>query len=48
MKKLSLHQQNDKKLSAFLGFSACQQAHKCAVFPKCQDSKAIWGSQLGA
>jgi len=23
-----VHQQNDKKLSAFLGFSACRQAHK--------------------
>src|SRR6266436_6328295 len=28
-----LCQQNDKKLSAFLGFSGCRQAHKCAVFP---------------
>ena len=42
------HQQNFKKLSAFFGFSGCQQAHKCAVFPKSQDYEAIWGPQLGA
>jgi hypothetical protein len=42
------HQQNNKKLSAFLGFSGCQQDHKCAVFPKCQDFEAIWKQQLGA
>jgi hypothetical protein len=42
------HQQNDKKLAAFLGFSDCRQAHKCAVFPKCQDSEALWGPQLEA
>jgi hypothetical protein len=43
-----VHQQNDKKLSAFLGFSGCRQAHKYAVFPKSQDYEAIWGLQLGA
>jgi len=40
------HQQNFKKLSAFFGFSGCQQAHKCAVFPKSQDSEAIWEPKL--
>jgi hypothetical protein len=25
---IATHQQNDKKLAAFLGFSACRQAHK--------------------
>ncbi len=44
----AIHQQNDKKLSAFLGFSGCRQAHKCAVFPKSQDYEAIWGPQLKA
>jgi hypothetical protein len=42
-----VHQQNDKKLSAFWGFSGCRQAHKCAVFLKSQDYEAIWGPQLG-
>ena len=43
-----LHQQNDKKLSAFLGCSGCRPAHKCAVCPKSQDYEAIWGPQLKA
>jgi hypothetical protein len=42
------HQQNFKKLSAFFGFSGCQQAHKCAIFPKSQDSEAIWEPQFRA
>jgi len=42
------HQQNDKKPSAFLGFSGSRQAHKCAIFPKSQDYEAIWGPQLRA
>jgi hypothetical protein len=29
---LATHQQKYKKLSAFFGFSGCQQAHKCAIF----------------
>jgi len=41
-------QQMTKKLSTFLGFSGCRQAHKCAVFSQSQDYEAIWGLQLKA
>ena len=31
---------------SFFGFSGCQQAHKCAVFPKSQDFETVWEPQL--